>query len=132
MTCRNGWAGSRCRRLASVWMAATGERGPGLRARVLRGVAWTSGAAFAVQGMRLAFGIVLARLLTPHEFGLAAMALVFSALVLAVSDFGLGTGLVQREKVTEDDRSTVFWTSVAIGLALAAAGLALSGPVAAF
>src|SRR5688500_12280572 len=99
-----------------------------LRSRVMRGVAWMSSAAVAVQVSRLAFGLVLVRLLTPHEYGIAGMALVFSGLVLGVSDFGLGAGLVQRASITEADRSTVFWTSVAIGAALSAIGVAVSGP----
>ena len=103
-----------------------------LRTRVVSGFAWGAGAAGAVQVSRLVFGVVLARLLTPHEYGLAGMALVFAALVLNVSDLGLGAGLVQRAKITEADRSTVFWTSLALGGVLAGAGLALSGPVASF
>jgi O-antigen/teichoic acid export membrane protein len=103
-----------------------------LRLRVLRGAAWTTSAAVSVQVSRLIFGVALARLLTPHEYGIAGMALVFSALILGISDLGLGAGLVQRATITEADRSTVFWTSVAVGFALAGIGLALSAPLAAF
>jgi O-antigen/teichoic acid export membrane protein len=108
------------------------EAAGSLRSRVMRGVAWTTGAAVSVQASRLLFGLVLARLLTPHEYGIAGMALVFSTLILGVSDFGLGAGLVQRPAITEADRSTVFWTSLGIGVALAAAGVALAGPLASF
>jgi O-antigen/teichoic acid export membrane protein len=103
-----------------------------LRERVLRGVAWTTSAAILVQISRMAVGIILIRLLSPHEYGIAAMAFVFSALVLAVSDFGLGTALVQRSEITEADKSTAFWTSTLIGCMLAGAGVALAEPVAAF
>jgi O-antigen/teichoic acid export membrane protein len=99
---------------------------------VVRGFGWTAAILVSVQLSRFVFGVVLVRLLTPHEFGLAAMALVFSTFVLLASDLSLGVGLVQRSQITEEDRSTVFWTSVGIGLALTALGVALSGPLADF
>jgi O-antigen/teichoic acid export membrane protein len=103
-----------------------------LRLPIVRGLAWTGIASVVGQASRLIFGVALARLLTPHEYGIAGMALVFAALVLAVSDFGLGAGLVQRPRISEKDRSTVFWASLAIGAVLTGIGLALSGTVAAF
>ena len=61
------------------------------------------------------------------------MALVFSALVFAFADLSLGVGLVQRAEITEADRSTVFWTSVALGVAARpSAAIAASGPLASF
>ena len=103
-----------------------------LRSLIVAGFAWSIGTAVAMQLARIGFAIALARFLSPHEYGVAGMALVFSALVLAFSDLGLGVGLVQRAHLTEEDRSTVFWTSVGVGLALTTAGVALSGPLAAF
>jgi O-antigen/teichoic acid export membrane protein len=86
----------------------------------------------AVQVSRLVFGILLARLLTPAEYGVAGMALVFSALALTLSDLALGVGLVQRPTISEADRSTVFWASLGLGALLAAGGIALAGPIADF
>jgi O-antigen/teichoic acid export membrane protein len=103
-----------------------------MRDRLLGGVAWSMLAVGAVQISRVGVALVLARLLTPRDYGLAAMALVFSSLVLAISDLSLGAGLVQRREITEADRSTVFWTSAAIGLGLTLAGIGVSGPLASF
>lgn len=75
---------------------------------------------------------MLVRLLAPHDFGLAGIALLFSSLVLAFSDLGLGDGLVQRREITESDRSTMFWTSALVGVLLTGAGIALASPLAAF
>lgn len=86
----------------------------------------------AVQISRLAVAIVLARLLSPHDYGLAGMALVFMSLVLGLADMSLGAGLVQRATITEADRSTVFWTTAAMGVLLTAAGVLVSGPIASF
>jgi O-antigen/teichoic acid export membrane protein len=112
---------------------ASGETpGSGLRSLVLRGIAWSMVAVATMQISRFIAGIVLARLLTPHDYGVAAMALIFSSLVLAFSDLSMGAALVQRPTVTERDRATVFWTSFAIGLLLTLAGVALAGPIASF
>lgn len=106
--------------------------GQDLGARVARGFAWSMAGAILMQLSRIVFGIVLARLLTPHEYGLAAMALVFSNLVLFFSDLSLSTGLVQREEITEEDKATVFWTSVAVGAVLMFGGAASAGLIASF
>jgi len=76
--------------------------------------------------------LVLVHLLTPRDYGLAAMVLVFSMLVPIFSDLALGAALVQRKELSEDDRSTVFWTSVLVGLACTLVGIACSWPLAAF
>jgi O-antigen/teichoic acid export membrane protein len=103
-----------------------------MRSRILRGLAWKAFSTGFRQLSRIAVAVILARLLTPHDYGVAAMALVFSSLVIIFSDLALGAALVQRRELSERDRSTVFWTSAAIGLAFALGGFALSGPLAAF
>jgi O-antigen/teichoic acid export membrane protein len=103
-----------------------------LRSKVVVGFAWTFGVNVLVQVSRILFAVALARLLTPHEYGLAGMALVFSTLVLVFSDLSLGVGLVQRREITEEDRSTVFWTAAGVGVLLTLAGVTLASPLAAF
>src|SRR5262245_23469143 len=103
-----------------------------LSGRVVRGLGWKAFSQIATQVTRLAVGITLARLLTPHDFGLAAMALVISAFVISFADVGLGAALVQRRKLTEIDCSTAFWTSLAAGALLSLAGFLASPLVADF
>jgi O-antigen/teichoic acid export membrane protein len=103
-----------------------------MRARVLRGLAWKVLSQLFGQGWQIVVVIALARLLYPEDYGLAAMVLVFAAVVPVFSDLALGAALVQRRDLTEADRSTVFWTSTAIGGAFTFAGIALSWPLAAF
>jgi O-antigen/teichoic acid export membrane protein len=99
---------------------------------VLRGLAWKAASQVALQVSRLVVAVVLARLLAPHQFGLAGMVLIFSSLVLVFSDLALGAALVQRRDLTEADRSTVFWTGITVGALMTALGLAAAGPLAAF
>jgi O-antigen/teichoic acid export membrane protein len=106
--------------------------GDGMRRTVLRGIAWKGVSQIVLQVSRAVVAIVIARLLAPHDYGLAAMALVFASLVLVFSDLALGAALVQRRTLTEDDRSTVFWMSMAAGATFTLLGLAASGPIADF
>jgi O-antigen/teichoic acid export membrane protein len=103
---------------------------PDLRARVLRGLVWVGASQVGLQLTRLAAAIAVARLLTPEEYGLAALALVFSSLVLVFSDLALGAALIQRRTLSELDRDTAFWVTLASGIFFAILGVALSGPLA--
>jgi O-antigen/teichoic acid export membrane protein len=105
---------------------------PTLRASVLRGVLWKAGSAVYLQLSRLVVAAILAHLLSPHDYGIAAMVLVFSSLVYVFSDLAFGQALIQRATLTEADRSTVFWTSLGAGALLTLVGIGLSWPVAAF
>jgi O-antigen/teichoic acid export membrane protein len=112
-------------------MSATAAPNPAdLRGRVLRGLAWTGGSQVALQLVRMAVALLVARLLSPTQYGLAAAALVFTSLVLVFSDLAIGAALVQRKTLTDDDRDTAFWVTIASGVLFTAIGVALSGPVA--
>ena len=100
--------------------------------RIRSGLAWKVASQVFRQLSRVAVVVILARLLTPAEYGVAAMVLVFSTLVLIFTDLALGAALVQREELSERDRSTVFWTSVTAGVGFTFLGIALSWPLAAF
>jgi PST family polysaccharide transporter len=63
---------------------------------------------------------VLARLLTPTDFGLFAMVASFTGFVALFTDIGLSRATVQQSNITQDQVSTLFWINVALGLGLAA------------
>ena len=86
--------------------------------RILSGVAWKAGSQITLQISRMVVALMVARLLAPHEWGLAAMVMVFSGFVIVFTDNALGTALIQRRDIGEEDRSTVFWMSAGVGLAL--------------
>jgi O-antigen/teichoic acid export membrane protein len=100
--------------------------------RAVRGLAWKAASQTVFQVTRIVVAIVLARLLAPHDYGLASMVLALSWFVLAFSDLSLGAALVQRRSLSEADRSTVFWTSVGAGTAFTLLGIAGSWPLASF
>lgn len=100
--------------------------------QVRSGILWKVISLSVGQGLRLVVAVILARLLAPHDYGLAGMVIVFSSLVIVFSDLGLGAALVQRADLSEHDRSTVFWTAVGAGVVFTLAGILLAGPIARF
>jgi O-antigen/teichoic acid export membrane protein len=101
-----------------------------LRSLVISGIRWKIASQVALHGISFASTLTLARLLTPRDFGLASMALVFASLAVLLADVGLSPSLVQRRELTEEDRSTAFWTNAGLGCALSLAGVGLSWPLA--
>ena len=84
------------------------------------------------QATSAAASIILAHLLTPDEFGLAGMALVFTGIGAAFGDLALSAALIQRPVLREEDRSTAFWTNAAAGSFLMVLGIGISPLVADF
>ena len=82
------------------------------------------------QLVRALVAIAIARLLTPSEYGLAALALVFASLVMVFSDLALGAALIQRKELSLVDRDTAFWTTIIAGVVFTILGATLSGPIA--
>ena len=69
---------------------------------------------------------ILARLLSPQDYGLAAMAMPVILFVMMIADAGLGASLVRTDKADEPAWHTCFWLSVGLGTVLATGVAALS------
>jgi len=102
------------------------------RSRVLRALSWSAGARLTTQALSMVFGILLARLLTPDDFGLLAMVAIFAGFTALLADVGLGSALVQKRDATDLHFNSVFWTNMALGGALTLALFSASGGIAAF
>jgi O-antigen/teichoic acid export membrane protein len=97
-----------------------------LKGRSVRGGMLTltsQGVQFVMQSVST---IVLARLLTPADFGLVAMVTAITGLGQAFADLGLSEATIQRPEISHDQVSTLFWINVAIGLGLTALTSALA------
>lgn len=73
---------------------------------------------FGVQGTSFVIQIVLARLLTPDDYGILSIMVIFTALANVFVQSGLNTALIQNKDVTDDDYSSVFWVSLSIAVAI--------------
>src|SRR5215831_10396253 len=92
--------------------------GDELRQLAVRGAGMTllsGGMGVAIQVVAT---LVLARLLTPRDFGLIAMVTTFSLLLVNFGLNGLTEAIVQREEITHDLASTLFWINVVCGMLL--------------
>jgi O-antigen/teichoic acid export membrane protein len=71
--------------------------------------------------LQILAAIILARLLTPTDFGLVAIVTVLTSFAPLLIDFGLGDATTQRSKITPSQISSLFWLSSGVGLAVAVA-----------
>jgi PST family polysaccharide transporter len=107
-----------------------GPQAPGLGARTLRGAGWAYASYVAGRVLVLVTTVILARLLSPQEFGLVALALVFTALLATVKDLGVTQSLIVDHGDGEARASTACAFTIAAAILLWAVTAAL-GPVAA-
>ena len=103
-----------------------------LKGRSVRGGAITIASQGAYLVLQLGSTAVLARMLTPADFGLIAMATAFTGLIEMFKDGGLSMATVQRKEVDHTQISTLFWINIALALCLAASVAALAPAVAWF
>lgn len=88
-----------------------------LKQETLTSVKWTTIERFGDEGIRFVLGIIMARLLTPSDYGILGMIAVFIAISRTIVDSGFCNALVRKLDRTETDFSTVFYFNVAIGIA---------------
>jgi len=69
--------------------------------------------------LRLLSLTVLARLLSPNDFGLIGMVTAFTGVLILFRDFGLSAAVIQHGGVTEEQLSNLFWINVLVGAVLA-------------
>ncbi len=103
-----------------------------LREKVIRGGSARICAQAANFLIRVGSLMVLARLLSPQDFGLIGMVTAFTGVLDLFRDFGLSAASVQRATVTEEQTSTLFWINVLVGGMLTIVALALAPLVATF
>lgn len=99
-----------------------------LKQKTKKGLVWSMIERFATQGVQFLFGIILARLLSPDDYGVIAMPLVFLAIAQCIIDSGFSTALIRKPELTEDDLSTAFYFNIGIGI-LCYAVLFFSSPL---
>lgn len=63
--------------------------------------------------------VIMARLISPEDYGIFAMVATFTNFLMLSGDMGLSTATVQSREITHEQISTLFWVNVAIGSALA-------------
>jgi O-antigen/teichoic acid export membrane protein len=83
-------------------------------------VAWTGTDAIARIGLQFAITVVLARILTPDDFGVIGLVSLFMAVSYILADSSLSAGLIQRKTITSDDSLSVLVVNFSLSLFLGA------------
>lgn len=89
-----------------------------LKQKTVTGLLWSFIDQFANQGISFVVGIILARLLTPREFGLIGMIAVFIAISESFINSGFSQALIRKKECTQIDYSTVFFYNLFVGVVL--------------
>lgn len=103
-----------------------------LRDKTLAGLKWSGATHIACQALQFAISVIVARALSPEEFGLMGMVAVFSGLANVFNGLGLGTALVQKQNLEERHLSTILWVNIACGATMTAAFAAAAPAIARF
>lgn len=89
-----------------------------LKQKTIRGTAWSMIDSVANQGITFLVGLVLARLLTPEEYGLIGIIMIFVAVFNSIVDSGFSSALVRKTDVKDIDYNTVFITNLTLSFVL--------------
>lgn len=89
-----------------------------LKGKTKKGLYWSFFNQFSNYGMNFIVGIVMARLLSPSDFGITALPAVFMAIASTIQDGGLANALIRKKEVTNKDLSTTFYYSICLGVVL--------------
>ena len=89
-----------------------------LKNKVVGALAWSSIDRVAQQGTQAIIGIILARLLSPTDYGLMGMVMIFATLSYVLVEGGLTAALVRTKNITKEHTNTVFYSNLAVSSAL--------------
>lgn len=89
-----------------------------LKTKTIKGYAWNFMDNILNRGISFIVGIVLARLLSPSEYGLIGIILIFIAVFNSIVESGLGTALVRKNDCKDEDYNTVFYSNLCLSVFL--------------
>lgn len=89
-----------------------------LKKQTFQGAIWGALERFGAQGVSFVVMIIMARILTPADYGLVGMVLIFIHIAQSLVDSGFSQALIRKKDRDETDNSTTFYFNVVIGLVL--------------
>lgn len=87
-----------------------------LKEKTVNGVGWSAAETFLARGVSFIIGLVLARLLSPEEYGLIGIVLIFVTILEGFVDSGFASSLIRKKDVSDDDYNTMFITNMVISV----------------
>lgn len=89
-----------------------------LKSKIFSGLFWKFGERITAQLISLVVSIILARILSPNDYGAVALVMVFITIANVFVSSGLGNALIQKESADELDFSSIFFVNIAIAVIL--------------
>lgn len=89
-----------------------------LKDKTVKGVGWSAADSILSYGVSFIVGIVLARLLTPDEYGLIGLTTIFIVVLESIVDSGFSVALIRKKDVTNDDYNTMFYTNLVLSVVM--------------
>lgn len=86
-----------------------------LKQKTVKGIFWNGAGQILTQVIHFCFGVFIARILTPQDYGLVGMILVFTSLAQVFVDSGFSNALIRKKDRTEIDYSTAFYFNIGVG-----------------
>ena len=99
-----------------------------LKQQTFNGIGWSSIERFSTQGVSFVVQLILARLLTPSDYGIIGMLAIFMQLAQVIIDSGFANALIRKQNCTQRDYSTVFFYNLILSLGIYAI-LFISAPL---
>ena len=87
-----------------------------LKQKAVSGMIWTALQRYSTMLIQFVSGIILARLLTPFDYGCIGMLMIFVMLAETFIDGGFGSALIQKKRPTQEDYSTIFWWNLGMAV----------------
>lgn len=103
-----------------------------LKSKAINGVGWSATDAFLGQGVTFLVSLVLARLLSPSEFGIIGIATILIAILTGFVDCGFSNALIRKKDVSGEDYNTMFITNVGMSIVIYAIIFVISPIIAGF
>ena len=103
-----------------------------LRERVIEGVVWLTATRLSGQIITWIITVIVVRLLSPEDYGLMGMAVLFTGVLYLFNEIGLGAAIVQRADLSAQQLSDLRWVIIAVNVALFVVLLPLAPPAAAY
>ena len=89
-----------------------------LKQKAAKGILWSPVERFSVQGVQFVIMIVMARLLTPYDYGIIGMLAIFIAVAQSLIDSGFSQALIRKQDRTDVDNNTVFYFNIVVSALL--------------
>ena len=87
-----------------------------LKDKTVKGTIWSAADVFLAQGVSFIVGLVLARILSPEEYGLIGIVAIFTTVMFGIVDSGFANALIRKQDVKDEEYSTLFFFNLCVSI----------------